>query len=84
MKKIIFLVVFTMYLFGNAQNQSKKISTFNLENKVAIQGYDPVAYFKQNKAIKGKKEITAVFDGIIYHFSSTTNKEFFSKKSFNL
>ena len=27
----------------------------NLDNKLAIQGYDPVSYIEQNKAVKGKR-----------------------------
>ena len=30
---------------------------FNLDGNIAIDGYDPVAYFKANKAIKGKKDL---------------------------
>lgn len=80
MKKVIalLLVVFA-YSITFAQSSAKKISEYNLEKRVAIQGYDPVAYFKQNKAIKGKKEISATLDGVIYQFSSATNKEIFSK-----
>ena len=53
---------------------------FNLEkNGLAIDGYDPVAYFKSNKAIKGKKEFTASFQGVIYYFSTNDNKELFLK-----
>ncbi|WP_281337494.1 YHS domain-containing (seleno)protein [Flavobacterium eburneipallidum] len=44
-----------------------------------MQGYDPVAYFKQNKAMKGKKELTTVYQGVEYHFSSVANKELFLK-----
>lgn len=72
------LVVFASSV-SLAQNASKKISEFNLDNKVAIQGYDPIAYFKQSKAIKGKKEISANYEGVIYQFSSATNKETFLK-----
>jgi YHS domain-containing protein len=35
---------------------------------VAIQGYDPVAYFKQGKALKGRKEIAATYEGVVYYF----------------
>ena len=48
---------------------------FNLENFVAIKGYDPVAYFAQNKAVKGSKTLAVINQGIIYHFSSVANKE---------
>jgi YHS domain-containing protein len=52
---------------------------FNLEKNVAIQGYDPVAYFKENKAIEGKSEISASYLGITYRFSSVDNKNAFLK-----
>jgi len=51
----------------------------NLKNKIAIQGYDPVAYFEINKAIEGKEEITSEFNGAIYYFSSENNKTLFLK-----
>jgi YHS domain-containing protein len=79
---IILLVIFA-YSATFAQNASKRISEFNLENKIAIQGYDPVSYFKQNKAIKGKKELTASYEGVLYQFSSSTNKEIFLKTPSN-
>jgi hypothetical protein len=80
MKKTILLPLFLFtFLSTFAQSTSKKIAEYNLENKVAIQGYDPVAYFKQNKAIKGKKEITATYDSVLYQFHSLANKEIFLK-----
>jgi YHS domain-containing protein len=62
-----------------AQNEVKRITNYNLEKKIAIQGYDPVAYFKLGKAVKGKKEITTTFEGVTYNFSSEVNKDSFSK-----
>lgn len=79
MKKqiISFLVVFiTVTTFGQNTVPSTHI---NLINKVAIQGYDPVAYFESNKAIKGNAKINAEFNGAIYYFSSESNKELFLK-----
>lgn len=52
---------------------------YNLEKGIAIQGYDPVAYFTANKAVKGAKEMGVVFQGATYYFSSTENKEAFKK-----
>ena len=52
---------------------------FNLEKGVAVQGYDPVAYFIQNKAVKGSKSFATLTDGVTYYFSSATNKELFLK-----
>jgi len=50
---------------------------FNLDKGVAIKGYDPVAYFTENKAIKGSKDIATAFEGAIYYFSSDANKQTF-------
>lgn len=47
------------------------------KQSLAIEGYDPVAYFTNNKAIKGLKENMVSFQGITYLFSSITNKELF-------
>ncbi len=80
MKKIFLTVIIALVVMSvSAQTVSKRTSEFNLENKIAIQGYDPVAYFKQSKAMKGKKEWTAIYQGVEYHFSSVVNKELFLK-----
>ena len=49
-----------------AQDQSAlRKKQFNLEGSLAIDGYDPVAYFKSNKAIKGKKDLAVSHQGSI-------------------
>jgi YHS domain-containing protein len=79
MKKLVLILFVLVSISCFSQNETTRITHFNLENKVAIHGYDPVAYFKQNKAIKGKNDITASYMGVIYKFSSVTNKEVFIK-----
>lgn len=80
MKKSILIIclLFTFSVFS--QNEIKRLAQFNLENKVAVQGYDPVSYFKQGKAIKGKKELRAIFEGVNYYFATSENRELFVKK----
>jgi YHS domain-containing protein len=63
----------------NAQTSIRK-KHFNIEYNLAIQGYDPVAYFTAKKAIEGKKSIATTHDGIIYYFSSQKNKDLFIKE----
>jgi len=58
-------------------------SQFNLEKGIAISGYDPVAYFKQSKALKGRKEFSVYAEGVTYYLSSAENKEEF-KKNFSM
>ena len=80
MKKFIFILsLLVVTLSGFAQNDAKRVKEFNLENKIAIQGYDPVSYFKQGKAVKGKKELAATYQGVSYNFSTSMNKELFLK-----
>lgn len=83
MKKILtlFLIVFTTSVFG--QSAAKRLTEFNLDKKVALQGYDPVAYHSQKKAVKGKSTIVAIYEGVVYNFSSQANKDLFFKNPTN-
>ena len=76
-KQILILFVTLLSVTGFAQKS--KTSQFNLENKVAIQGYDPIAYFTQKKAVKGKAAMASTYEGVTYYFSSQANKETFVK-----
>ena len=78
MKKTIILVVAFLSITTFAQNATKRASEFNLENKIALQGYDPVAYFTQKKAVKGKSTFAANYEGVIYYFATAANKEMFT------
>ena len=44
---------------------------------VAIQGYDPVAFFTDNKPVKGDPKILVKQDGAVYFFASKEHKELF-------
>lgn len=46
-------------------------------NDVAIHGYDPVSYFTEGKATKGKEMYSATYEGAIYKFSSKSNRDQF-------
>ncbi len=68
-------------IWGLPQAQDKKLLAkqhYNIDvAAVAIKGYDPVAYFNQHKALKGKKEWAISHQGVLYYFSSAGNKEAF-------
>jgi len=79
-KRILFLAAAAlMHLAVVAQSAAKRTANFNLESKVAIQGYDPVAYFKQGKAVKGEKEFSSAYEGVVYYFANAADKELFAK-----
>jgi YHS domain-containing protein len=60
-----------------AQTAAKRKADYNLEKNLAIQGYDPVAYFTQKKAVLGKSTIAAAYEGVTYYFSTQATKELF-------
>ena len=82
MKKIFTLLLLSITVVsGLSAQQSAPVrkAQFNLEKSgVAIQGYDPVAYFLSQKAIEGKDDITAVYNGVTYRFANAKNKEAFN------
>ena len=47
------------------------------ENSIILAGHDAVAYFTEGKPVLGKMNITAVYNGAIYRFSSTGNRDMF-------
>ncbi len=81
MKKLFTVLVagFLAVLVSDVKAQADLRKTqFNIEKSgLALQGYDPVAYFTENKAIKGSKELAVVAEGVTYYFSSQKNKELF-------
>ncbi len=82
MNRNFFLSVSLLIISGSLLAQeagSIRKKQYNIEEGIAIQGYDPVAYFKQNKAVKGKKELAVFTEGVTYYFSTPENKEAFRK-----
>ena len=80
MKKILLAAAaMVFYISASAQDAAQRSKLYNLDDDIAIQGYDPVAYFVQHKAIKGSKNLAVKHQGVIYYFSSETNKAEFMK-----
>ena len=75
---LIALLMLLIVVQAKAQS-SNRIKNFNVENGIALQGYDPVAYFTQNKSVKGDKQFAVVAEGVTYYLSSTENKNIFIK-----
>ncbi|MBK7872906.1 MAG: YHS domain-containing protein [Saprospiraceae bacterium] len=70
------------YVAGNKGKQiltdeEKKFLVNVDKSGVIIDGYDPVAYFTENKAVKGNPQFTARVDGATYWFSSEANQNAF-------
>ena len=71
---------FLLLLFaipGFTQSDVFRTKLFNLDDGVAIKGYDPVSYFTMNRAMKGKKEFSISYLGVNYHFASAEDRDIF-------
>ena len=74
----LLLIVISIQSFSQDATAIRK-RHFNLEKGLAINGYDPVAYFKQHKAVKGREDLSVYDQGVTYYFSSSEDKEEFKK-----
>lgn len=73
---LVLSILATSHVF--AQQTELRQKQYNLsKSNLAIEGYDPVAYFKANKAIEGKKDISTVYAGVTYHFATTEDRDAF-------
>jgi|GEM_PF-352358 YHS domain-containing protein len=74
-RKLIFLFCFFLGLPIMAQTLK---SLQNLDKAgVALQGYDPVAFFSQRKTVKGTSEFQSSYKGAKYYFASAKDKSAF-------
>jgi YHS domain-containing protein len=72
--KTLITVLFVIFTLPQAFAQSSEVFT---TDEGAIHGYDPVAYFKEGKPLKGKKEFSILWNGAQWSFSSKGNLETF-------
>lgn len=61
-----------LIVYAEKETKSRQIS-------VMLKGYDPVAYFKQHKAVRGKKTISSDYNGVTYFFASKADKTDFDR-----
>ncbi|MEO6687419.1 MAG: YHS domain-containing (seleno)protein [Dyadobacter sp.] len=78
MKKLITILALALFAnFGiSAQDLNKKQGNIS-RSGLAIEGYDPVAYFAASKAVEGKKEFSAIDAGVTYYFATAQNRDLF-------
>lgn len=81
MKKVIGAMVMTfVFITGVSAQQTAQVrkKEYNVDKVgIALQGYDPVAYFIDHKAEEGKKDIATVYNGITYRFASEEHRHTF-------
>jgi YHS domain-containing protein len=76
------LAIFTAAILlglGHAAHAQTK-TLLNLDKSgLAVQGYDPVAFFTDGKPVKGTPQFTSNLKGATYHFASAEHKATFEK-----
>ena len=77
-RKALVAVVLVLTFAGSveASSQSRRI-VVDSNSGLALYGYDPVAYFTDNKAIRGKPKYEVVWKGVSWIFASQANREVF-------
>ncbi len=64
------------------ESGARDVRHYNLDkHKLALSGYDPVAYFPEGggKPLKGSDKLTVTHKGVVYRFSSEETKALFVK-----
>ncbi len=76
---VVVAAVFVGALFVSPLLSAKQqFATYNVDSeKVAIHGYDTVAYFTEGKATQGKDEFGHAWEDARWQFASATNLELF-------
>ncbi len=60
-----------------AEEKAFLVNVDEQNDRLILDGYDPVAYFKENRPVKGSSQYTARVDGATYWFSSEENQNEF-------
>ncbi len=79
MKRTIFTLIITLAFTAGSYAADTGNKSLVLKNKqgLAIQGYDPVAYFTDNMPAKGNAKFSSDYEGAKYHFASAEHKALF-------
>jgi YHS domain-containing protein len=64
----------------SAQNDQGAQRVNTARGGLAIDGYDPVAYFTEGRPVKGDPRLTHSFRGATYHFMSAASRDLFVKE----
>ncbi|HEY3915384.1 MAG TPA: YHS domain-containing (seleno)protein [Verrucomicrobiae bacterium] len=77
MKKLLLLSFLALGLVLPAFAQTSKTLVNVDDSGVAIQGYDPVAFFTDHKPVKGAADLQSTYHGGTYWFASSEHKALF-------
>jgi YHS domain-containing protein len=73
---VVALLLLASVAFAN-ETPDPKVLVLKTRDGVAVQGYDTVAYFTDNKAVKGSSKFSSDYGGAKYLFTTAEHKELF-------
>ena len=81
-KSICLVALVLINLAAPSRGQAVNGKSYNnvKKNGVAIKGYDPVAYFTDNKPVKGDAKFASTYEGATYHFAAAEHKARFDEQ----
>ncbi len=74
MKKLLLASLACLFLTGSIWAKDLLNTTWT---GAAVKGYDPVAYFTDNKAVEGSSDFKSELKGGTYYFASKEHKDLF-------
>ncbi|MFO7726343.1 MAG: YHS domain-containing (seleno)protein [Oceanipulchritudo sp.] len=78
MKPRIHLIALIGLILGGVTASAEHRVLMNKNaNRLAINGYDPVAFFMEGEPVKGRPGHQAIYKGAVFRFSSASNLEAF-------
>jgi YHS domain-containing protein len=72
-QRLLWLSAFAAFSLG------ARAGSFNEKDGVALDGYDPVAYFTDGKAVRGTAENSFEHRGSLFRFASAANRDAFAR-----
>lgn len=75
MKRLLLIALFALCSnFASAANKT----LVNIDKTgLGLKGYDPVAYFTENRPVKGDPQFVSTYNGVRYQFASAADKNAF-------
>ncbi len=77
MKSLILTLTLIAATSITAFSQQHNTAHLNLEDGIAIKGYDPVSYFTSDEPLEGKENLTFEYEGATYQFATQQNLDTF-------
>ena len=74
MKSILFSLVLFLIISNAAHAQNSEVFQ---KDGIAINGYDAVAFFTEQKPVKGDKQFSYAYKNVDWLFSNSANRELF-------